>query len=148
MIGKWRVWQVVLVVLVAATAWPARLIWDSYDLNSIAHISTRQDLAVLGASIYEFHSQAGRWPQQADDLATTAYALRRPNIWRASLVPYVIVWRNDLTENPRDNAGIVLAYHNAGLIAKLGRQWVVWGDLHTDYVKTGELRSALAAQNH
>lgn len=51
----------------------------------------------------------------------------------------VIVWHTDLKSNPAENASEVLAYHNKGLLAWFGHQWVCWGDLRTEYIPSKEL---------
>ena len=56
-----------------------------------------------------------------------------------------VVWRSDLKPDPKDNASLVMTYNNAGLFSKLGRVWVCWGDLRTDYVREEELRAKLPA---
>lgn len=55
----------------------------------------------------------------------------------------VVGWHDDLKPNPADNANIILAYHNRGLLAWMGRQWVCWGDLRTEYVRSRDLRTKL-----
>jgi hypothetical protein len=56
-----------------------------------------------------------------------------------------VVWRSDLKPDPKDNASLVMTYNNAGLLSKLGRVWVCWGDLRTEYVREEELRAKLPA---
>jgi hypothetical protein len=58
-----------------------------------------------------------------------------------------VVWDNDLKPDPKDNASLVMTYNNAGLFSKLGRVWVCWGDLRTEYVKEEDLRSKLKSQS-
>jgi hypothetical protein len=55
----------------------------------------------------------------------------------------VIVWHQTLKHDPKNNAGYILAYLNKGLISELGRTWVCWGDLRTEYIKTDDLRAYL-----
>jgi hypothetical protein len=55
----------------------------------------------------------------------------------------VVVWHDDLKPDPKDNADLILAYHNRGLLAWLGRHWVCWGDLRTEYITTQQLRAKL-----
>ena len=55
----------------------------------------------------------------------------------------VVVWHKNLKADPKDNAGLILAYHNKGLYARLGRVWVCWGDLRTEYIKVEDLRANL-----
>jgi hypothetical protein len=47
----------------------------------------------------------------------------------------------------RDNADKILAYYNAGLISKFGKQWVCWGDLHTEYLPSQRLQALLKSGN-
>ncbi len=115
-----------------------------YSMSDIAHESIRLHLRLIGESIYEYHSKTGQWPTRMEDLAQTPLALRSP-YWRQMLEQgtNVIVWRTDLKPDPKDNAGLVLAYHNSGLLARLGRQWACWGDLRTEYVREKDLRAHL-----
>ena len=55
----------------------------------------------------------------------------------------VIPWHKNLKADPKDNAGLILAYHNKGLYARLGRVWVCWGDLRTEYIKIEDLKAKL-----
>jgi len=100
--------------------------------------------ASFGSSIYEYHEKTGRWPVRADDLAEISLPMRSP-YWKVMLDSgtNVIVWHNDLKPNPAENANVVLAYHNKGLLASLGRQWVCWGDLRTEYLPSRKLRTKL-----
>jgi hypothetical protein len=117
-----------------------------YSLSDIANESIRLHLQLLGSSIYEFHEKTGHWPMRAEDLAETSLAVRSPS-WKVMLDSgtNVVVWRNDLKANPAENGNLVLAYHNRGLLALLGRQWVCWGDLRTEYIPSRELRARLRA---
>lgn len=58
----------------------------------------------------------------------------------------VILWPKNLKSDPRENQGIILAYHNDGLLASMGRVWVCWGDLRTEYLPREELQGYLRAQ--
>jgi hypothetical protein len=77
-------------------------------------------------------------------LAKTSLPVKSPH-WRTLLDDdvAVIVWRKNLQPNPKDNGGQNLVYHNKGLIAERGQSWVCWGDLHTEYLKTEDLRAYL-----
>jgi hypothetical protein len=121
--------------------------WDYLDRDSVPQQSIKYQLALFGLSIYEYHSTTGRWPARLDDLARTSLSRRNPH-WRLSATPFVILWRDDLRPDPKDNAAVVLAYHNAGVLANLGRKWVLWGDLRTEYVRTATLRAILDKQDH
>ena len=44
---------------------------------------------------------------------------------------YVILWNQDLADDPRANGDRILAYHNAGLLGRGARIWVCRGDLST-----------------
>ena len=120
--------------------------WDYFNRDSIPHEAIRLHLKFTAASIYEFHNTAGRWPKSADDLAFTSLPERSP-YWRNLIEngSVAIIWRSDLKPNPKDNAGLVLTYNNVGFFSKLGRVWVCWGDLRTEYVKEEELRAKLAS---
>jgi hypothetical protein len=117
-----------------------------YSLSDISHESIRLHLRLLGSSIYEYHTKTGRWPARTENLAQTSLPTRSP-YWRAMLDSGtdIIVWHDDLSPNPVENRDVILAYHNRGLLAWLGHQWVCWGDLRTEYIPSGELRSKLAS---
>jgi hypothetical protein len=55
----------------------------------------------------------------------------------------VFLWPKDLQADPKDNAGMLLAYINGGLFNKLGRVWVCWGDLRTEHLPEADLRARL-----
>jgi hypothetical protein len=118
-----------------------------YSLSDISHESIRLHLGLLGSSIYEYHATTGRWPSQAEDLAHTSLPVRSP-YWKVMLDSgtNVVVWHKDLKSDPAENANVILAYHNRGLLAWLGRQWVCWGDLRTEYIRSRELRAELRHQ--
>ena len=117
-----------------------------YNISDISHSSLQLQLGLLGSSVYEYHARTGQWPTKADDLARTSLPQESP-YWRWELEHdvFVMVWPKDLQPDPKDNAGVILAYHNKGLLAELGRVWVCWGDLRTEYIKTEELRARLQA---
>jgi hypothetical protein len=77
-------------------------------------------------------------------LASTSLPIVSP-YWRTLIEngSVAVVWRSDLKPDPKDNASLILTYNNAGLFSKLGRVWVCWGDLRTEYVKQEELRARL-----
>ncbi len=112
--------------------------------NDVAHQAIRIWLERIGSSIYEYHSQTERWPSQTDDLAKTSLP-QQFRYWKQALVDksIVVVWHKNLKAEPNDNAGLILAYHNRGLYARLGRVWVCWGDLRTEYIKIEDLRASL-----
>ncbi len=118
--------------------------WNYFSRHSIPHEAIRLHLRLTASSIYEFHTATGRWPTATDDLAATSLPQRSP-YWRTLIQngSVAIVWRSDLKPNPKDNASLVMTYNNAGLFSKLGRVWVCWGDLRTEYVKEEELRAKL-----
>lgn len=115
-----------------------------YSLSDISHESIRLHLALLGSSIYEYHAKTGQWPARAEDLAQTSLPARSP-YWKVMLDAgtNVVVWHQDLKPEPAQNAGVILAYHNRGLLAWLGHQWVCWGDLRTEYIPSRELQAKL-----
>jgi hypothetical protein len=111
----------------------------------VPHEAIRLHLKLTASSIYEFRNATGRWPASIDDLASTSLPHISP-YWRTLIEndSVAIVWRSDLKPNPKENAALVMTYNNAGLFSKLGRVWVCWGDLRTEYVKEEELRTKLA----
>ena len=112
--------------------------------NDVAHQVIRIWLEHFGSSIYEYYSQSGRWPSQTDDLAKTSLP-QLCRYWKQTLgdESIVVVWHKNLKAEPKDNAGLILACHNKGLYARLGRVWVCWGDLRTGYIKIEDLRASL-----
>ena len=118
-----------------------------YTLSGIGHETIQLHLKLYGSSIYEYHGRTGNWPTKAEDLATTSLAQQSP-YWRVALEQGtdVITWYQKLKPDPMDNAGVILAYHNRGLLASMGRQWVCWGDLRIEYLKADDLGKQLRAQ--
>ena len=102
-------------------------------------------LAALIIGIVIDYFDRGSIPHQ-EDLAATSLPLRSP-YWKQMLDQgtIVVVWPKDLKPDPKENASVVLTYDNGGLFARLGRVWVCWGDLRTEYVKAEELRNKLKA---
>ena len=49
-----------------AVAVAAVLAFSKYGIIGLAHETTQLYLSQLGASVYEFHSQHGRWPASID----------------------------------------------------------------------------------
>lgn len=117
-----------------------------YNLSGIGHQTIQLHLQLYGSSIYEYHARMGQWPTQADDLAKTPLPKISP-YWKVALETgtYVILWPKNLKADPKDNANVILAYHNQGLLASMGRVWVCWGDLRTEYITSEELRTHLPA---
>jgi hypothetical protein len=115
-----------------------------YSLSDISNHSIRLHLRLLGSGIYEYHAKTGRWPARIEDLAETSLPQHSP-YWRVMIKSgtNVVVWHDDLRPDPKDNADLILAYHNRGLLASLGYQWVCWGDLRTEYITTRQLRERL-----
>ena len=118
--------------------------WHYFSRASIPHEAIQLHLRLTASSIYEFHKATGRWPTVVDDLASTSLPQISP-YWRTLIDngSVAVAWDSDLKPDPKDNASLVLTYNNAGLFAKLGRVWVCWGDLRTEYVKEEVLRSKL-----
>lgn len=142
MAGKWK-WLAAGAVAVAA--WVFSVTSDYFDRDSIPHIAMRDELKLVGSAIYEYHSKTGNWPEKLDDLQSTSLPLKSPT-WRQSASPMRILWRRDWRPEPKDNAGLVLIYYEGGLFSKLGRMWVCWGDLRTEYALESDLRSILEKQ--
>lgn len=113
-------------------------------VSDVAHESARLHLKLTGSSLYEYHAKTGQWPSRAGDLAMTSLPAVSP-YWRSLLDDgvIVVVWHSNLKPDPRDNGDEILAYYNKGLISELGRSWVCWGDLRTEYIKTEDLRAYL-----
>jgi hypothetical protein len=122
-------------------------IYNHGGITEMAHESVKIHLRLYAESIYEYHGRTGRWPTRIDDLAQTALPLQSPH-WRAALEneSNVIVWPKDMKPNLKDNADVVLVYHDKGTIATEGRKWVCWGDLRTEYISTEELQRYLRAE--
>jgi hypothetical protein len=131
-------------IAIALAAAPVLLLLNP-GLWDISIKSTRYDLEVIGASIYEFHAQTGHWPAQPDDLGRTSLPLRL-RYWRVLLQQgnIVVVWPDKLSADPRQNSSAILAYHNQGLIEAFGSKWVCRGDLRTEYISNASLKRALA----
>ena len=115
-----------------------------FDHSDVVHQAIQIWLRLYGAAIYEYHSKTGKFPSQIDDLAKTSMP-QQFRYWKQTLDAecIVIVWHKNLKADPKDNAGVILAYHNKGLYARLGRVWVCWGDLRTEYIKIEDLRAQL-----
>jgi len=115
-----------------------------YSLSDISHQAIRLHLRLIGSSIYEYHSRTGQWPSSVEDLAETSLPRQSP-YWKVMIDSgtNVVVWHDDLKPDPKDNADLILAYHNRGMLAWLGRHWVCWGDLRTEYITTQQLRAKL-----
>ena len=117
-----------------------------YSASDTSHSTLQLHLRLLGSSVYEYHARTGIWPAKTDDLAQTSLPQTSPYWkWELDNEVFVIVWPKDLKPEPKDNADAILAYHNKGLLANLGRVWVCLGDLRTEYIKTEELGAKLQA---
>jgi hypothetical protein len=112
--------------------------------SDVSHQAIQLWLQIFGSSIYEYHFKTGEWPSQTDDLARTSLP-QKFRYWEQMLddETIVVVWHKNLKPEPKANAGLILAYHNKGLYARLGRVWVCWGELRTEYIKIGDLRAKL-----
>ena len=137
--------RVVIFVAPGVVALLIAIYWYYFSQEGIPHQTVRLHLRLTASSIYEFHDRTGRWPTSADDLAGTSLPQISPH-WKTLIEDgtVAIVWRSDLKPDPKDNAAVVMTYNRTGLFPKLGRLWVCWGDLRTEYVKEDELRSKLA----
>lgn len=138
-------WANKVAIGVAAVLVGAILTCNYYgvDKQDISH--TQNYLRLYGSSIYEYHTLTGKWPSKVDDLARTSLAVKYPRWWKPQLESEadVIVWPKDLRPDPKENARVILVYHNKGLDAEMGRMWVCWGDLRTEWITPEELRSHL-----
>jgi len=139
---RWMVFAGLVVAFLVA------IYWHYFSRASIPHEAIQLHLRLTASSIYEFHNATGRWPKVADDLAATSLAQTSP-YWRTLIDngSVAVVWNSDLKPDPKDNASLLLTYNNAGLFSKLGRVWVCWGDLRTEYIKEELLRSQLKSQS-
>jgi hypothetical protein len=136
-----------LVALIVAVVIAVPLALSRFGIIGLAHETTQLSLGQLGASVYEFHAQTGRWPASIDDLAQTSLA-RHNQHWESDLRDgvFVIVWPTDYSAEPKDNSARVLAYHNKGLLATQGHLWVCKGNLQTEYLPAETVRGMLAGQ--
>jgi hypothetical protein len=129
-----------------AVAMLTGVVMDYFDHDSIPHQAIRLHLKLVCASIYEFHSKTGRWPARFEDLAETSLPQKVPSWRMVEPQTIVVLWRNDLKPDPKANAAVILAYYNKGLFSRLGRMWVCWGDLRTEYVKADEVRATCTSR--
>jgi len=134
--------KIALICAAGILLWCGRIVWDYYDPGSVAHQAMAYQLKLFGSAMYEFHSSTGRWPATVDDFAETSLPKRSP-VWRQTASTMVFLWPKDLKADPKENAGVLLAYNNAGLFNKLGRVWVCWGDLRTEHLLEPDLRTRL-----
>jgi hypothetical protein len=115
-----------------------------FDRSDVSHQSIQIWLKIYGDGMYEYHTKTGQWPSRIEDFAKTSLPVRF-RYWKEMLdtQTIVIVWHKKFKADPKDNGGLILAYHNKGLYSQLGRTWVCWGDLRTEYIKTEDLRARL-----
>ncbi len=113
-------------------------------VRQVADESVQLGLNVIGSSIYEYHALMGKWPTRNEDLAKTSLPLKYPH-WRYLLDHQlvVIVWHKAMEPDPKANSHQILAYYKKGLISEFRKNWVCWGDLRTEYIKTEDLRAYL-----
>ena len=123
------------------------MVMDYFNHDSIPHQAIRLHLRLVCAGIYEYHSKTGRWPTRFDDLAETSLAQKVPNWRMVEPQTIVVLWRDDLKPDPKDNAAVILAYYNKGLFSRLGRMWVCWGDLRTEYLKADEIHATYTSRH-
>jgi hypothetical protein len=125
------------------------LIVRYFDDSDVAHQAIQVWLRLYGDAIYEYQSITGKSPSKIDDLGRTKLP-QRLRYWKQMLDDgtIVIVWHKNLKPDPKVNAGLILAYHNKGLYAQLGRVWVCWGDLRTEYIKREDLQAGLPPKEH
>jgi hypothetical protein len=139
-----RHWRPVVLVLAGVLVYVGYLLFSGP--SQVAQEALQYQLKAIGQSIYEYHTLTGQWPTHIDDLEKTTLGARlrywKPILENGSIV---VVWHDHLNDNPADNRDVVLAYHNKGTLAMMGRQWVCWGDLRTEYVDTKTLKAALNA---
>src|SRR5919201_1171841 len=125
---------------VAAAALLALAILTSCGVTQTASEAVQYQLKVIGASIYEFHALTGSWPSRTDDLAITSITARlrywKPLIDGGNMV---VVWHKKLDADPKNNASVVLVYHNQGLLATMGRLWRSADRIHDHKALTGKI---------
>jgi hypothetical protein len=139
--------KTILTVVAAVCVAAALIAYARHDgIIAVANQAIQFDLEQIGSSIYGFHAKHGRWPGQLEDLRKTSLPQQRP-YWEMEMRDgvFVVVWHKDLKPDPKDNADRILAYHNKGLLARLGHVWVCWGDLRTEYITSEELAARLQA---
>jgi hypothetical protein len=139
---RWKV--LISVVLLAIGWWVFGLVRDYADPTSIPHEAIRYWIKAYAESYYEFHAKTGRWPTSLDDLGQTTLPVRYP-LWRSSPDLQVFLWPQDLKDDPKENASRILVYYRKGLISEMGRKWVCFGDLRTEFVKDKDLEALLNA---
>lgn len=134
-------------ILVAGGAVLVAVMLSFSGVTEVADESLQYELNAFGQSFYEYHAATGQWPSSPDDFDKTSLSLRqhywRPVVDNGSIV---LVWHDHLKPDPRDNAGVILAYHNRGLRAWMGHQWVCWGDLRTEYISSKRLQTVLNSE--
>jgi hypothetical protein len=115
-----------------------------YNTTDLASQAIRYQLGVLGGCIYEFQAANGHRPVSPAHLARTSisarYRYRQEELHSGRVV---VIWPHDLKPGPRDNGHRILAYVTGGLISWFGRNWVLWGDLRTEYLSAEKLKAAL-----
>lgn len=138
----WRHWKPVALIIGAVAVYLGFLLFSGP--TQVANESLQYQLKVIGESIYDYHTQTGRWPQNIDDLERTSLGAQLRH-WKQALQSgsIVVVWHDRLSPKPAENRDKVLAYHNKGALAMMGSQWVCWGDLRTEYVDSKRLQAAL-----
>ena len=141
---KWKLAAVIAALVVVGAACMA-VVQTYFGVTDVASESVRYSLKAIGQSVYEYHALTGKWPDSADDLDKTTLVLRL-RYWRLTVAnrSVVIVWHKQMNANPADNANLVLVYHDRGLLAMMGRHWVCWGDLRTEYITDKQLQQALS----
>jgi hypothetical protein len=139
----WRVNKATIGVCAVLVA--MMVAYNVYHIKDMSDQSTQNYLRLYASGIYEYHALTGQWPSKIDDLTRTSLALQHPHWWKAQLDTEadVIVWPKDMKPDPKDNGRILLAYHNKGLDAEMGRMWVCWGDLRTEWITPEDLRHHL-----
>jgi hypothetical protein len=142
--SKWK-WLAALAVF--ALLWCGQVALDYFDPGSIPHVSMQYSLKMFGSAIYDYRAAHGSWPSSLDDLAQTSLP-QRSRVWRQTATTLTLLWPKDLKPDPKDNARVLLAYTDVGLFNRLGRVWVLWGDLRTEHLPEWDLRATLARSGH
>jgi hypothetical protein len=133
------------ILLLAVAGWGSRFVFDYFDRSSIGHVAIRDWLRWYGEGVYEFHAKTGTWPQSIEDLTQTTLPVRWP-LWRSTADAVVLLWPQDLKDEPKSNGVKILAYYNKGLLSEMGRKWVLFGDLRTEYLTEKDLGERLSSQ--
>lgn len=132
-------------MLLAGAAVLASVTIFLYNSTDISSQAICYQLQAFGTAIYEYQAAHGQWPQSSADLAITSLPVRL-RYWQEELQSgrVAVAWpQNNWQPHPKENGNYILAYFTGGLISGFGRNWVLWGDLRTEYLPNDKLTAAL-----